>query len=133
MNANLNSNLRSNSIPALKIEEGYEVRDAAGENVGTVITFRFSDDDPRTTVAEAATPASPDTGRPVGILESVVDVFADDTDMPQELRESLLQQGFIRIRRGPLMSDVFATIKQVGRVADEVVHLNVTRDALVMR
>jgi hypothetical protein len=133
MNSNLNSSLRNKPVPAFKIEEGYAVRDAAGNDIGTVLTFRFSDDDPRTSVAEAATPTTPDSGRPVSILESVVDVFADDTDMPQELRESLLQHGFIRIRRGALMSDVFATIDQVARVADEVVYLNVRKEALVAR
>ena len=133
MNSNVNSDLRNKPVPAFKIEEGYAVRDAAGDSIGTVLTFRFSDDDPRTSVAEAATPASPSDGRPVSILESVVDVFAGDTDMPQELRDSLLQKGFIRIRRGALMSDVFATIDQVARVADEVVYLNIHKDALVAR
>jgi hypothetical protein len=133
MNSNLNSDLRNKPVPAFNIKEGDEVRDSAGDSVGTVLTFRFSDDDPRTTVAEAATPSRPDDGRPVSILESVVDVFAEDTDMPQELRASLLQHGFIRIRRGALLSDVFATIDQVARVADEVVYLNVRKDQLVAR
>ena len=133
MNSNLNSSLQNKPVPAFKIEEGYAVRDAAGNDIGTVLTFRFSDDDPRTSVAEAATPTTPNDGRPVSILESVIDVFADDTDMPQELRESLLQQGFIRIRRGVLMSDVFATMDQVARVADEVVYLNVRKEGLVAR
>lgn len=133
MDSNLNSSLRNKPAPTFKIEEGYTVRDAAGDDVGTVLTFRFSDDDPRTSVAEAATPTTPNDGRPASILESVIDVFADDTDMPQELRESLLQQGFIRIRRGALMSDVFATMDQVARVADEVVYLNVRKEGLVAR
>lgn len=133
MDSNLNSSLRNKPAPTFKIEEGYTVRDAAEDDVGTVLTFRFSDDDPRTSVAEAATPTTPNDGRPASILESVIDVFADDTDMPQELRESLLQQGFIRIRRGALMSDVFATMDQVARVADEVVYLNVRKEGLVAR
>jgi hypothetical protein len=133
MNTNLNSSLRNNPAPAFKIEEGYTVRDAAGNDIGTVLTFRFSDDDPRTSVAETATPSTPDSGRPVSILESVVDVFADDIDMPEELRESLLQHGFIRIRQGMLAPDLFATMDQVARVSDDVVYLNVYKDGLVAR
>ena len=133
MNTNLNSSSQNRAMPAFKIEEGFTVRDSAGDDIGSVVTFRFSDNDPRTSVAETATPSTPNDGRPVSILESVVDVFADDTDMPEELRESLLQQGFIRIRRGALRSDVFATMDQVVRVSDGVVYLNVHKDGLVER
>jgi hypothetical protein len=133
MNNNLNSNLRNKPVPAFNIAEGYTVHDATGADIGTVLTFRFSDDDPRTSVAETATPSTPNDGRPVSILESVIDVFAEDTDMPQELRESLLQQGFVRIRQGLLAPDLFATMDQVARVSDEVVYLNVHKDGLVVR
>lgn len=133
MNNNLNSNLRNKPVPAFNIAEGYVVRDATGADIGTVLTFRFSDDDPRTSVAETATPSTPNDGRPVSILESVIDVFAEDADMPQELRESLLQQGFVRIRQGLLAPDLFATMDQVARVSDEVVYLNVHKDGLVVR
>lgn len=132
MTTNLNSN-RSSPAQAFKIEEGFAVRDAEGKEFGTVLTFRFSDNDPRTSVAETATPSTPDDGGRVSILESVVDVFADDTDMPEELRENLLQQGFIRIRQGMLAPDLFATMDQVARVSDRVVHLNVHKDGLVAR
>ena len=133
MNSNLNSDLRNQPVSAFKIEEGFTVRDSAGDDIGSVVTFRFSDNDPRTSVAEAATPSTTDSGRPASILENVIDVFADDTDMPEELREKLLQNGFIRIRRGALMSDVFATMDQVSRVSDGVVVLNIHKDGLVAR
>lgn len=132
MNSNLNNNLTNKPIPAFRIAEGDTVRDSAGNDIGTVLTFRFSDDDPRTSVAETATPSTPDAGR-ISIIESVIDVFADDTDMPQELRESLLQQGFIRIRQGLLAPDLFATMDQVTRVDDGVVYLNIHKDGLVAR
>jgi hypothetical protein len=96
------------------------------------LTFRFSDNNPRTSVAEAATPSTPDSGRE-SIIESVIDVFTDDTDMPEELRENLLQQGFIRIRQGMLAPDLFATMDQVTRVSDNVVYLNTHKDGLVAR
>lgn len=132
MTTNLNSS-RVNPAQAFRIEEGFTVRDAEGNDFGTVLTFRFSDNDPRTSVAETATSSTPDDGRRVSILESVVDVFADDTDMPEELRENLLQQGFIRIRQGMLAPDLFATMDQVARVSDRVVYLNVHKDGLVAR
>jgi hypothetical protein len=132
MTTNLNSS-KGNPAQTFRIEEGYTVRDAAGHDIGTVLTFRFSDNDPRTSIAETATPSTLDDGRPASILESVVDVFADDTDMPEELRENLLQQGFIRIRQGLLAPDLFATMDQVTRVSDNVVYLNTHKDGLVAR
>lgn len=133
MNTNLNSNLRNTSVHAFTIEEGFTVRDAEGNDIGTVLTFRFTDDDPRTSVAEVATPSTPDDGGRASILENLIDVFADDTDMPEELRQKLLQQGFIRIRQGLLAPDLFATMDQVTRVSDGVVYLNVQKDGLVSR
>lgn len=135
MDTNLNSSLKNNAAPAFKIEEGFAVHDSHDNAVGTVLTFRFSDDNPRTAVTEAATPTAPDTGQRNSLIENAIEAFAGDgdSDMPQELRESLLQQGFIRIRQGLLMPDLFATMKQVSSVSGDVVHLNVPKDQLVAR
>jgi hypothetical protein len=118
-------------MPAFRIEEGFTVRDATNTDVGSVKSFRFSDDIPGTSVSEAATPAGSTDTRPRDIVTSMIDVFADDTTMPQELRENLLQHGFIRVRQGLLQSDLFATMDQVARVADNTVFLKAHKDDLV--
>lgn len=116
--------------PTFKIEEGYHVHDAANKHIGSVRSFRFSDENPRTPEAETETTAGVDE-RPHDLISHVVEVFAGDTDMPEELRERLLRQGFVRIDQGLFQSDLFVTMDDVSHVSDNVVHLKVHKDKLI--
>jgi hypothetical protein len=127
------SDLARNAPPTIPIEEGFDVRDVKNDHIGTVRTFRFSDDDPRTEVAETETTAGVADRERNDIVSNVLEVFVDDDDLPQELRERLLRQGFVRIDQGLFAPDLFATMEQVARVADRTVYLNIARDQLIAK
>lgn len=126
----MKSQLMDMAVPTFDIKDGDEVRDYEDDTVGRVKFVRFSDDNPYTDDVEAVEPALA-VDHQANFVTAIVDPFAEDSAMPDEVRRMLLQKGYLRIERGLLMTDAFAMMDQVASVVDGVVYLNVTRDELI--
>ena len=117
--------------PLTRITEGMKVYDRLHHEIGKVDRVQIGDDDPTTLEVEAAAPADLRT-RDESILDSVAEVFAPDDDIPEEIRERLLQQGFIRIDSSGLFSaDRYVLPDQIMSVSGDAVTLNVSKDELI--
>jgi len=115
------------------VEEGMKVFDRDNHHIGTVDRVKFGEDDPATPEIESAgiSPAVED--RRVGITGAIADIF-DPDDLPEEVREKLLNQGFLRVNSSGLFaSDRYVTPDQIAAVTDDGVTLNVTREELLKR
>ncbi len=117
------TNLRS-------IEEGMKVFDSERHEIGKVEYVQFGDDNPATPEVEAAAPNTLDD-RQGTLVDAVADAFGDD-DLPEEIREKLLMQGFVRIdAKGLFAADRYVTPEQIASVSGEGLLLNVSKDELV--
>jgi len=113
------------------IEEGMKVFDRERHEIGRVEYVRFGDDDPTTPEVEAAAPNTLDTGRDT-LLDSLAEAFGANDDLPEEIRQKLLQQGFVRIdAKGIFAADRYVTPGQIASVSADGLTLNVSKDELV--
>ena len=118
--------------PLSQITEGMKVFDRLHHEIGTVERVQMSDDDPSTPEVEAVEPAPLEMRRET-IVDSLAEVFAPD-DLPEEVRERLLQQGFIRIdSAGLFAADRYVMADQIMSVSGDEVTLKVSKDELVKR
>lgn len=117
--------------PLMQVEEGMRVFDRLHNEIGTVEWVKISDDDPSTPEVEAATAER--RARATSFIENIAEVFAPD-QLPEEVRDRLLQQGFIRIDAdGLFAADRYVTPDQILSVEGDEVMLSVTRDELLKR
>jgi len=119
------------SAPTLRfVEEGMKVFDRERHEIGKVEYVKFGDDDPDTPEVEAAAPNTLDARNPT-LVDVIADAFGDD-DLPEEIRDRLLQQGFVRIdANGIFAADRYVTPEQIDSVSGEGLMLNVSKDELV--
>ena len=114
-----------------QVQEGMRVFDRLHHEIGTVDYVRLSDDDPSTVEVEAVEPDR--VNRRESILDVVADVFRTD-GLPDEMRDRLLQQGFIRIdSAGLFAADRYVTPDQIMSVSGDALTLNVSQDELMKR
>ncbi|MGV3490615.1 MAG: hypothetical protein ACO1OG_04760 [Devosia sp.] len=115
------------------VEEGMKVFDRDNHEIGKVDYVQFGDDDPDTPEIEAAAPHTLDQRRD-SLIDNVAEVFAPTDNVPDELREKLLQQGFVRLdAAGLFASDRYITPEQIDSVSGDGLMLNVTKDQLVKK
>ena len=104
------------------IDEGMNVYDNRGDEVGTVEFIHFSEADGGEHTAAAAPPKEPVQSDPVDFGRKI---FGAD-NLPKELRERLLMHGFIRMDSAKLFgSDRYVMFDQIARVDGKGVHLGV--------
>jgi hypothetical protein len=115
-----------------KIHEGMKVFDRLQHEIGKVERVQIGDDNPATPEVEAAGPSHIEERRE-GLIDDIADVFAPD-ELPEEVRERLLQQGFVRIdSSGLFAADRYVMADQIMSVSGDTVTLNVSKDELVKR
>ena len=120
------------SNPLTRISEGMKVFDRLQHEIGKVERVRLGDDDPSTPETEAAGPSHIEERRE-GLIDDIAAVFAPD-ELPEEVRERLLQQGFVRIdSSGLFAADRYVMPEQIMSVSGDTVTLNVSKDELVKR
>ncbi|MGV3650472.1 MAG: hypothetical protein ACO1OK_03545 [Devosia sp.] len=113
------------------IREGMSVYDRDQHKIGTVERVKFGDDDPSTPEVEATTSSEPP--RQDSLIENIAEAFAPD-DIPEALRQKLLQQGFVRLdTSGLFASDRYILPDQILGVSDDKVTLKVSKDELAKR
>ena len=98
--------------------------------------FRFiwrDGNDPSTPDVEARTTAGTEEPRRGTLVDTIVDAFRVD-DLPEEMRERLLMQGFVRIdSEGIFAADCYVLPDQIAGVADDELMLNVDKSELTRR
>ena len=115
------------------IEEGMKVFDRERHEIGKVEYVQFGDDDPDTPEVEAAAPNTLDD-RPRTLVDDIALAFTASDDLPEEVRERLLEQGFVRIdAHGIFAADRYVTPEQIDSVSGDGLLLNVTKDELVKK
>ena len=114
------------------VEEGMTVFDRDRHEIGKVEYVRFGDDDPDTREVEAFGLSEVDEGDD-SLLKDVARAFAGD-ELPEELRERLLHQGYVRLDAdGLFAADRYIVPEQIASVSADGLMLNVTKDELLKR
>src|SRR5688500_16977829 len=110
------------------VEQGMRVFDREHHEIGKVEWVQFGDDDPDTTEVEASgLSAAPDDNT---LVDVIAKAFTSD-NVPEELRDQLVHQGFVRIdANGLFAADRYVMPEQIDSVSGEGLMLNVTRDDL---
>jgi len=125
---------------------GLEVYDSLGKKVGKVDSFfgGAPSEAPKESVV-VPLPAAPSGLQTVPVMAPVVPVTNTATvpeldttlhpndNLPEELRERLTQDGFIRIEAGFLHHHRYALRDQIERVEGDRVILNVVEEELIKR
>ncbi len=124
-------NLPNNDM-LLQIQTGMKVYDRNKDEIGTIEYVQFTDEDPDSPGPETATSTLDKTSADRNsFMDSIVRAVDGGDDLPDEVRQKLLRDGYIRIDTGILKSDVFALPQQVSSVSSEKVYLEATRDELI--
>ena len=114
------------------IREGMKVYDSSNNEIGEVERVMFGDDDPSTPEPEATAVSSRGQRRDT-LIDNIAEAFRPD-DLPEEVREKLLLQGFIRIDAdGLFAADRYVTPEQIGSVTEDGVVLKVRKEELLKR
>lgn len=115
------------------VREGMKVVDAAHNEIGKVDYVRFGNDDPSTPEIEAGSIEGVEDDSDRGLIDDIAAAFRDD-QLPEEMRERLLMQGFVRIDAdGLFASDRYVLADQIGGVSGDELMLNVSKDQLLKR
>lgn len=114
------------------IHEGMKVYDSAMNSIGTVETFRISDDAPGAPDVEASG-VSPVLEEERNTLAGILaDVFHPDDELPREMQEKALREGFVRLDAdGFLAADRYIFPEHIDRVEGDRLVLNVRKDDLL--
>ena len=113
-----------------QVHEGMKVYDRMHNEIGTVDYVQMSDDNPATEEVEAATPGNL-RERDDSLIDNIAEAFKPD-ELPEEVRERLLQEGFIRIdSAGLFAADRYVAADQIMSVSGDELTLKVSKDELV--
>ena len=128
---NFESNLQSESI-LNQVHEGMDVYTSDDKHIGEVESIYFGSVSEEEHEMGTGSPTADDPSmRDRSWMDEVADVFRTD-DVPEEMRERLQRQGFIRINStGLFASDRYATPEQIAAVRDDRVILKSERDNLL--
>ncbi|MGN6488506.1 MAG: hypothetical protein ACTHLT_11895 [Devosia sp.] len=111
------------------VEQGMRVFDREHHEIGKVEWVQFGDDDPETPEVEASGPSA---GREDDTLVDVLARAFSDDNVPEEVRDRLAPQGFVRIDAdGLFAADRFVMPEQIDSVSSDGLMLNVSKDELL--
>lgn len=118
------------AIPA-SLHEGMPVYDSGMKHIGTVETFRVTDEAPDNPEIDAAGVSPVLEDERTGLAGMLADVFSDDHELPREMQEKALREGFVRLDAdGLFAADRYIFPEQIDRVDADRLVLSVSRDAL---
>ncbi len=116
--------------PINSVREGMHVFDKAGHKIGHVDQVQMSDEDTETANVEVVANEHAEDGRNT-FAEALLEAFRID-DVPEELHEQLLREGFIRLDAdGLFAADRYILPEQIASVSNDEVRLKVTKDELI--
>ena len=114
------------------IHVGMTVFDRNHHEIGKVDDLKFAENatDPDVTPAELD---ATDLRRDDSLIEDIAEAFGKE-ELPEELRNRLLREGYIRLdTKGLLARDRYILPDQIASAAGDEVMLNVEKDALIKR
>src|SRR5258708_32485254 len=116
-----------------QVREGMSVYDRLDKRIGTVKDLYLG---AASAKAEArgegpATAPPRDTGNE-GLIQDIAKVFVPN-ELPKEVQQTLLREGFIRIDGGLLSSPRYALPEHIESISDDHVRLRITSDDLIKR
>ena len=115
------------------IHEGMKVYDRTNAEIGTVEMVKFSDEDPTTPEVETAGVNPIEEERDDNLVESIARVFRSD-ELPEELRERLLREGFVLIDADGLFeADRYVLPDQIASVSGDRLVLKASKAELIKR
>lgn len=115
------------------IREGMKVFDSRDHEIGTVERVQYGADNPATPELEANSIEGMEPERNRSIVDNVLDVFRED-DLPEEIRDRLLMQGFVRLDAdGLFASDRYILPDQILSVMGDKIVLTVEKSELMKR
>ena len=115
------------------VHEGMKVVDSSRKEIGRVDWVQYGNDDPETLDVEARSTEGMEEPLADTLVDNIVDAFRVD-DLPEEIRQRLLMQGFVRIdAAGIFAADRYVLPEQIAGVADDELMLNVEKSELVKK
>lgn len=109
------------------IFEGMDVYDQAGNKVGTVdFVYMGSVHGKGTGAASTNRPDLMDTS----VMNNLADAISPSDDVPEEVKNRLLYEGFVRVDSSLLGRDRYILPGQIDAVSGDRVVLNVNKDNL---
>ncbi|MBD8067009.1 hypothetical protein IC608_16180 [Devosia sp. PTR5] len=114
------------------VHEGMKVLDARMHDIGTVETFRVTDEVPGHPDQDAAG-VSPIFEEERNTLAGILaDVFSPDDELPREMQEKALREGFVRLDAdGLFAADRYIFPEHIDRVEGDKLILSVSKDDLL--
>jgi len=114
------------------VREGMTVYDIHDHKIGKVrnLYYGATGAGPRDTEAKGV--SAPDPGyRDESIVDNVAEAFAGDLNIPDVLRNRLLNSGFVRVDTGVLHSDRYVLPEQISHISGDKVYLKTGHDELI--
>lgn len=114
------------------IRVGMRVLDSAGNEIGKIDDFKFSENADQPDVQPTDIDAA-DRQQQGGLMEDIAEAF-DPDGMPEVLRDRLLSEGYIRLdTHGLFAADRYILPEQIASASGDEVVLNVGKDELMKR
>jgi hypothetical protein len=115
------------------VKEGMHVHDVNDQHIGKVRFVKMGDENPSQPGTQTVTVSEAEHTHGNSLVEEVAEtIIPDDADdLPAEMRELLLREGYVRIDTGFLRSDRFVTPSQIASVSEGAIMLNITKDTLM--
>lgn len=119
------------AIPST-IHEGMKVVDVSMHHIGKVESFRATDEAPDNPEVDAAGVSPALERQENSFVDLLADAFHPDDDLPRELQEKALTQGFVRLDAdGLFAADRYIFPEHIDRVEGDSLVLNVRKDDLL--
>ena|SRR5258708_815829 len=114
-----------------QVREGMSVYDRLDQRVGTVKDMYLGAAEPKADERGEGPESAPprDTGNE-GLVQDIAKVFAPN-ELPKEIQQTLLRDGFIRINGGLFSSPRYALPEHIESISGDHVRLRITRDELI--
>jgi hypothetical protein len=110
------------------VREGMKVFDSSNHEIGKVEWVKLVDEDETGEPIEAGLDAEPDRH---SLISDIAEAFSAD-DVPEEVRERLMHDGFVRIdAEGLFASDRYVLPEQIAGVTGDGITLKVRKDELI--
>ena len=114
------------------IHKGMKVLDSTRSEIGKIDDFRFSENEDNPDVIPGDLDASDREGDH-SLIADIAEAIAP-SDMPEELRDRLLSEGYIRLdTKGLFAADRYILPDQIASSAGDELLLNVSKDELMKR
>ncbi|HEV7717618.1 MAG TPA: hypothetical protein VGO70_01440 [Arsenicitalea sp.] len=104
------------------------VFDSTLTEIGTIEDFKFSDEDPGTETEDLE---RSDLQRNDSLIENIANAFRSD-NLPEELRERLLTEGYVRIDgEGLFAADRYVPASQILSISGDQLMLSISKSELL--